>query len=178
MTGVREFEGYFALLRESGQAPATPDAAAAAVRGQGPWPAGKEGLLLQQAVAGYVASTSRLARRQRRRLRSLSAAGEWTLQRLDATPVFHAMYGAPGTGEAGQAGQVWSREVLQPAQATVAAFLAGEGDTMQGESLQSAARPNLWVQRTCEVRLSLLSGLMPVLMATKEMSEHPWHAHV
>ena len=48
--------------------------------------------LLQEAVAEYMLNTSRLAKRQRRRLSGLQDKGDWRLHRLDATPVLGAMY--------------------------------------------------------------------------------------
>eukprot|EP00873_Tetraselmis_striata_P019390 jgi/Tetstr1/439654/TSEL_028075.t1 len=149
--GVREFEAYFAQLREEGQREAAPEVASAAARGQGDWPAGESGRLLREATAAYVTSTGRLARRQRRRLRGLAAAGEWPLRRLDASAVFCAMYEGGGC-EPAEAARLWRQEVLAPAQAAVAAFLAGEERDAAGLDAAVATRtPDHWVKRTCEI---------------------------
>jgi hypothetical protein len=112
------------------------------------------GRLLAEGIRAYLLNTCRLARRQRRRLRSLAAAGEWNLKRLDASPVFRAMYGGDGRGM--PASEVWDRAVVDAGVGAVTAFLSGERDSENSANSHSdgaatAQRPNHWVQRTCEV---------------------------
>mmetsp|Transcript_27800 Transcript_27800/g.78610 ORF Transcript_27800/g.78610 Transcript_27800/m.78610 type:complete len:538 (+) Transcript_27800:227-1840(+) len=146
-------------------------------------------LLLEEGVSLYLLNTSRLARRQRRRLASLLAHGDWDLNRIDVTPVFASMYedvnasgpvgspdgSSPPTGNHAQPSLLWQRQVHQPALEIAKAFLtcpeanslSQQPSSADAEHPNTTSRTDPWTQRVCEAcNGRVLRG------------DHEWEAHI
>ncbi|TVU37013.1 hypothetical protein EJB05_18976 [Eragrostis curvula] len=100
--------------------------------------------LLDEAVSELKANTSRLVRRQRRRLHRLNKDFGWNLHHIDATEAFHCT-----TGDS------WHKKVVEPCVHIVKRFLSGNATSTGAAASNVSGSPGvsskeLWVQYICE----------------------------
>ncbi|CAN4119466.1 unnamed protein product [Withania somnifera] len=98
--------------------------------------------LLTEAIEKVKLNTSRLVRRQRRRLNRLQMLFGWNIHYVDATKSIIS-----------GADDIWTVEVVNPSVGIIKSFLTGESSTENGsyasEEMKSTQK-DLWTQHVCE----------------------------